>query len=118
MEIFQKSVIIIAIIVLVIFLFIIGLMLRKTATTQVWPPETPNCPDYWIDLSGNGSKCFNSKNLGTCLTSASTTMDFTQSPYIGSNGNCAKYTWANGCGITWDGITTGVANPCDTTPTP
>ena len=26
-----------------------------------------------------------------------------------------KYTWANHCGVNWDGITYGFRNPCQTT---
>jgi hypothetical protein len=39
-------------------------------------------------------------------------MNFNQSPFNTSNGTCAKYTWATNCGVTWDGITSGVPNPC------
>ena len=41
-------------------------------------------------------------------------MDFTTSSFTGSDGLCSKYNWANNCGVTWDGITYGVKNPCDT----
>jgi hypothetical protein len=33
--------------------------------------------------------------------------------YSGEDGLCNKYNWANTCGVTWDGITYGVKNPCD-----
>ena len=114
MEIFQKAVIIIAIIILVIVLFIIGMMLRQSTIKNTWPPNVQNCPDWWTDLSGNGSSCFNKQKLGTCNTTASTTMNFSQAPYIGNGATCAKYTWDNNCGVTWDGITSGINNPCNT----
>ena len=121
MESFQKTVVIIAFVILILFLIVIGFMLRKSENSQTWPPIVPECPDYWIDLSGNGSKCVNTKNLGTCNANPGplghSNMDFTQAPYVGSNGMCSKYTWAKTCGLTWDGITSGVANPCDTTTT-
>ena len=41
-------------------------------------------------------------------------MNFNQQPFTGDNGSCSKYRWATGCGVTWDGITSGVKNPCDT----
>jgi hypothetical protein len=67
-------------------------------------------------MSGNGERCVNVKDLGTCNGSVATgehlIMNFSVAPYIGSDGNCAKYNWANSCGIAWDGITYGVPNPC------
>tara|TARA_B100000073_G_scaffold285776_1_gene247358 strand:+ start:4156 stop:4716 length:561 start_codon:yes stop_codon:yes gene_type:complete len=39
-------------------------------------------------------------------------MNFSVSPYIGTNGLCSKYKWSKNCGITWDGITTLKDSPC------
>lgn len=57
------------------------------------------------------------KDLGTCKSSTTKhlNMDFTTSEFTGQNGLCAKYTWANNCGVSWDGITYGVSNPCNKT---
>jgi hypothetical protein len=41
-------------------------------------------------------------------------MNFNLSPFTGDNGDCSKYNWATKCQVTWDGITSGVKNPCDT----
>jgi len=106
MEGFQKTVLVIAIIFLLICLIVISLLLIKNKKQQLWPPIISNCPDYWLDLSDNGSKCVNIQNLGTCKST--TTMDFSVAPYIGSNGDSQKYNWAKGCGVTWDGVTYGV----------
>ena len=119
---FQKSVLMIAIIFLIILLVLIGIALSESSSEIVWPPIVGNCPDYWVDLSGNGSQCFNSHRLGTCSQYIPTkddknTMDFNQDPYNGSNGECSKYRWATACNLTWDGITYGVQNPCTTTTT-
>jgi len=117
---FQSIVIVIAIVILIVCLILIGLALRKARYSQQWPPLVGECPDYWTDISGNGAQCVNVKDLGMCNGSLQTgqhlTMDFTQAPYIGENGSCAKYKWANQCGITWDGITSGVDNPCNLKP--
>jgi hypothetical protein len=113
MQAFQKTVLGIAIVILIISLIIIGIILRNGKYSQTWPPVTPDCPDYWVDLSGSGGFCVNDKNLGTCKTP----MNFTTSQYTGSNGACAKYNWANNCNISWDGITYGVDNPCNSTST-
>lgn len=107
----------IATVLLIIILIIIGLTL-SIAKEEMWPPIVGECPDYWIDMSGNGEACFNSHNLGKCNIPSpdnANTMNFNQSPFKGTNGNCAKYNWATNCGITWDGITSGVKNPCDNT---
>jgi len=118
MEGFQKIVLFVAIVLLIIALVVIGIALSYS-TNQTWPPMTPSCPDYWaIDGSGNNAVCINVKNLGTCPPQSGQqhlTMNFNGSAFTGTNGLCAKYTWANNCGVTWDGITYGVNNPCQTT---
>jgi uncharacterized membrane protein YdjX (TVP38/TMEM64 family) len=111
---FQRIVLFIAVVLLIICLIIIGLVLVNSKNNQQWPPIVGDCPDYWVDTSGNGGNCINVKNLGKSPPSP---MDFTSSIYTGSNGTCNKYKWATLYGLTWDGITYGVSNPCDTTDT-
>jgi hypothetical protein len=117
---FQKIVLIIATMFLILFLVLIGLSLSSSSNEVDWPPVVGNCPDYWVDLSGNGSKCFNSHRLGNCPNyipnaDGENTMNFDQAPFTGANGTCAKYKWANHCKISWDGITYGIKNPCTAT---
>ena len=116
MEAFQKFILFGAIILLIITLVFIGISLSKTNVDQQWPPIIPECPDYWtIDGSGNNTLCINTKNLGTCPPTSGQkflTMNFNTAPFIGANSKCAKYNWAKKCGISWDGITYGVSNPC------
>jgi hypothetical protein len=115
---FQKIVLTIAIILLILTLVVIGYTLSKAKTEARWPPMIADCPDYWIDLSGNGSKCVNKNSLGTCNIPTSgqdNAMDFSKGVYLGSKSSCTKYTWAKNCGVTWDGITSGVPNPCSKT---
>ena len=113
---FQKIVLTIAIIVLIIILAVTGVALSKAANSTAWPPIVGACPDYWVDMSGNGEACFNSHKLGSCNIPTSddmtNTMNFNQAPFNSSSGSCTKYTWAKNCGVTWDGITSGVPNPC------
>jgi hypothetical protein len=118
---FQKQVLFIATVILIIVLVMIGASLSKSNSDENWPPIVGSCPDYWVDLSGNGSACFNKHHLGKCnipTESNKATMNFNQSPFTGSNGTCSKYNWANACNVTWDGITSGVTNPCDAVTTP
>lgn len=121
MEGFQKIVLFSAIIILIISLVIIGISLTY-AKDQQWPPIVPSCPDYWqIDGSGNNTTCTNVLDLGSCPAQSGQqhlVMDFNSAIFSGSNGLCSKYKWANNCGISWDGITYGVNNPCQTTSPP
>ena len=118
MEAFQKIVLFSAIIILIIALVIIGIALMYSKN-QVWPPMTPECPDYWVsDGSGNNTTCTNVKDLGTCQATGDSqhlVMNFNNSRFTGTQGLCNKFTWANRCGISWDGITYGINNPCQTT---
>lgn len=118
MEGFQKTVLIGAIIILIITLVIIGIALKNAKSTD-WPPLVTQCPDYWIiDGSGNNTTCTNIKDLGTCSPQNGNRhleMNFNTSPFTGSNGTCAKFNWARRCDVSWDGITYGVQNPCQTT---
>ena len=121
----------------VIFLLCMVILFFVTINRPIenWPPKISNCPDYWVDTSGNGAHCVNVQYLGTCSKiknktsfiqedpdiskqnnnfENAETMNFSISPYTGSQGNCKKYTWAKGCGISWSGITYGTEkNPCN-----
>ncbi len=123
---FQKIVLTIAIVLLIVLLIIINMSLSNASASMIWPPITTDCPDYWEDLSGNGSQCFNAKNIGTCnprLTDSDgnpdpkSTKNFTTPLFTGLTGTCEKQRWAETCGVAWDGITYGYGsnNPCDTT---
>jgi len=113
---FQKIVFFIAIILLIIALISIAISLQNSKSNAEWPPLVGDCPDYWVDISGNGAMCINSHSLGTCnlpTTENKNPKDFTENLFMGSNGTCAKYLWAKNCGVTWDGITSGISNPCN-----
>lgn len=108
---FQKIVLVIAVVLLLIILIIVAMSLSAANDDQPWPPSVPSCPDWWIsDGSGNKSKCINVKGLGTCDEKEK---NFNGPVFSGSNGTCAKYTWARKCKVAWDGITYGVDNPCE-----
>ena len=120
MEGFQKIVLFSAIIILIIVLVIIGVVLVSVKSSETWPPMVP---EYWgitgLDISGNNmAKCVNIKDLGRCPANSGDEhliMDFNSPMFTGDNGTCAKYAWAKKCDVTWDGITYGVNNPCQTT---
>ena len=116
---FQKTVLIVAIIVFILLLIFIGLVLYENKYNKEFPPIVSNCPDYWLDMentvtdlnentdrSGDSItrvKCVNVKNLGN--PSCQKEMDFSGDMWSGSDGDCRKYKWAKGCDLTWDGIT-------------
>ena len=126
---FQRTILIVAIVILLIAFTVIGLILAYSTNKSKWPPVIADCPDYWLaaDPTNNlvtqhipnpnpkGSYCVNVKNLGTCPAANGQphlTMNFNSSVFTGSNGTCAKYNWAKSCGVSWDGITYGVVPPC------
>lgn len=101
---FQKIVLYIAIILLIVALIVFGSMLYTDA--KVYPPTQAQCPDYWIDMSGGigtGGYCINTKNLGK--GSCSNRMNFNTGVWTGDDGLCNKQKWAKGCDLTWDGVT-------------
>ena len=66
---FQRTTLMVAGIVLIISIVIVSFLLVTSSNSQVWPPLIPSCPDYWVDLSGNGASCVNPKGLGRCNSS-------------------------------------------------
>ena len=123
---FQTIVLSIAAFILIVILIIMAYVIMKSKNSQRWPPNIGDCPDYWEDQrdpkGAKGSKCVNIKGLGknydeNVIPSSPFIMDFSGAAYVGSQGLCNKYKWAKGYEVTWDGITSGVSNPCDITDT-
>ena len=116
---FKKKVILFFLLLLVIILIIMAYTINSKTNNMKWPPYIANCPDYWLDLSSNGSMCYNQHSLGRCGIPSQTnenTVDFTLDMYTNSQGDCNKKKWAENCQVTWDGITYGYGNnnPCST----
>ena len=123
---FQKVILTIAIILLIVLLIFINMSLSNATASIAWPPTLTSCPDYWVDLGtkGPGSGCYNVQSSGTCNKPVSGATaeapgltelkDFTGASYSGINGLCAKKRWAKGCDVTWDGLTYGYGakDPC------
>ena len=107
---FQKIVLLIAIVILIVFLAFVGYMLYQNKYTSDYPPTVSDCPDYWLDRSKSDSDgtnissyCYNVKNLGN--PNCEKKMDFSTSFWTSSDGLCKKQKWANECKLTWDGVT-------------
>jgi len=114
MESFQKIVLFTSVIILLLALLFMGLAISQKSSKN-WPPVVAQCPDWWvIDGTGKNSTCINVKDLGNYQVTGTEhqTMNFNLPNYTGSDGSCAKYNWAKGSNISWDGITYGVTNPC------
>ena len=95
---FQKIVLVVAIIILILMLTFIGYALYSHRFNLKFPPVTAECPDYWV---AKKKECTNPKNLGKCKGPK----NFNSKAYKGHDGDCAKSKWANNCGVTWQGIT-------------
>jgi hypothetical protein len=97
---FQKKVIAVAFVILIIILISTYYLLYKSSQDQTWPPSVNPCPDYFeYDLSKNGSYyCYNTRGLGTNAPAVSASSLST---------NCLKYTYASQYQVPWDGITYG-----------
>jgi hypothetical protein len=113
---FQKIVLVIATIILVLLLVFVAFSLHYSKHNQKWPPMVSECPDYWVaNSSGKDATCTNVKNLGSCPIPTGQehlVMNFNTPAFRGTNSLCSKYMWAKNCGISWDGITYGAKNPC------
>jgi hypothetical protein len=119
---FNKTILIVAFVLLVIALVVIGLMINSAIGNAQFPPEVSVCPDWWTtEMSGNNVICNNTKNLSKKGTKACKNLphdvpdaesSMTHSNYrgLGSSAMVAKCNLAKTCGVTWDGIT-NTTNP-------
>ena len=131
---FQKNVIMVAIILLIVSLIFIGAMLYNSEYNARFPPVTGTCPDYWVDVGAdpNGNK----KGMTHCIAPGHALKDGkTITPPIYGYGldtpeckskwvlpndpldkstTCEYKTWADKCKVSWDGVTnTNICNSSD-----
>jgi hypothetical protein len=94
MDTFQKSVLIIALVVLIALLISVGILLNKHSKNTSWPPIQNTCPDYWTE-GDNGVCTADGLNKGpNSLTSTADAGDT----------RCDKRKWAIDNGIMWSGV--------------
>ncbi len=99
---FQKVVVSIFLIILIIFLVIIGTTLYDAKyKNPSYPPKSAQCPDYWT--LDNKNNCVNTKGLGN--STCSEKINIKDTAWNTSGSPCYKYKWAKSCGLSWDGIT-------------
>lgn len=95
MDTFQKSVLIIALVVLIALLISVGILLNKHSKNTSWPPIQNTCPDYWTE-GDNGVCTTDSLNTGPNGAVISTAG-------VGDT-RCEKRRWAIDNGIMWSGV--------------
>jgi len=95
---FQRLVIIVAMIIIILMLTFVGYILHKDKKNMKFPPVIGDCPDYWIS---ENNLCINPHKIGPCLGP----IDFSTTLYQGDNGNCEKSKKARNCKLSWQGIT-------------
>ena len=103
MDAFQKTTLVIASVILMICLVFEGVILSNKVGSQVYPPSVGNCPDYWLDVCGNGTVCIDKYNPNNSITFPVGVSTCNQ--YIATTAGQYGY-------VPWDGINYGVPNPC------
>lgn len=127
MDNFQKIVLGIATIVLIIILITVGMLINKDNTNTVFPPHADKCPDYWTEQkTETDGKIVTKCNPHTINSGESnqfsSPLNFDdpesneyfnkyqngdsagQAIYTGLSDICAKKKWANENKVIWDGI--------------
>jgi hypothetical protein len=106
---FYKTTIIVAIIHLIVFLAILGVIMSNMKSNKnIFPNEISMCPDFYIY---DGSSCQANTNIYTFpMNSSCSKFDLNQQTYKNpgidlSSGLCNKKNDAIDCNLSWDGIT-------------
>jgi hypothetical protein len=107
---FNKTVLMVASILLILGLIIIGIIIVRSLGEEVFPPVVTDCPDYWSVTynAANEVICKNNQiNSGyakdTCRNYP--TSRFSVNGTSEADKLCEKSKWAKDCNIHWDGIT-------------
>ena len=117
---FQKVVLTISIVLLILCLIFIGVMLYQSKYSAKFPPVTGACPDYWVNLGPqkdhNGmSMCvppgFVDPDTGKKVSPAIAGYgsQCKEPKYVASSPSnseiCDLTRWAKKCNLSWDGVT-------------
>tara|TARA_B100000674_G_scaffold394557_1_gene338906 strand:+ start:725 stop:1111 length:387 start_codon:yes stop_codon:yes gene_type:complete len=112
---FQKTVLIVALVILTICIIFVATVISKNESNKKWPPEVATCPPYYFvknTPAGEGPLGVNGMTICERDPNA---------PKIGEDNNMckrlvitqggkafgsdrSKCNWANNCKIQWDGI--------------
>ena len=113
---YNKTVLVVASVLLILGLVIIGFFITSTQKNSSYPPVIGDCPDYWdVSYDTNKKKICTHRSINSGPASASATTSASCRSYpvalftaSGSSDNdiiCEKNKWAKRCNIHWDGIT-------------
>ena len=103
---FQKIVLIVALILLIISLVVIGVLIKSSMVSAKFPPEISKCPDYFtVQLENGKITCKNPLGLGRCAEGLTPVPGDDMNARV-QNCRLAKQS----CGVTWDGLTSSTAN--------
>jgi len=102
MELYQKIVLGIAIVLLITSYFMIYFTLVNN--TKQWPPSVTKCPDYWV-YDATTDKCVDGNDINNKYP---TELDVK----LTEKSNCDNYNWAKTNGISWEGLSYGVSMKC------
>lgn len=111
---FNRIVIMVATVLLIVSLIMIGIALRNQKKTASFPPVVSDCPDFYIAeeiANSDGDLDYICKikddYLGYSPSTLNTCGEFdnSQTKYKGVGGLCEKKKWAVKCNRTWDGVT-------------
>lgn len=105
---FNRIVIIVAIVMLIVSLAMIGIALNNQKNNVTFPPVISDCPDYYVstkNAEGTDYECIRNDKLTTNDDSIFNTFDNSLTKYKGLGGLCEKKKWADQAGVSWDGVT-------------
>jgi hypothetical protein len=107
---FNKIVLMIATILLILGLIIIGILIVKSLEEQTYPPVQTDCPDYWNVNYTNGNVVCKHNSINTGYAATSQCRNYPVSLFSATGTSdadiiCEKFKWAKDCNIHWDGIT-------------
>jgi hypothetical protein len=122
MDTFYLIILSIAVIFLILFLTVTGIMMRKQRKDEIFPAIPNTCPDGWTNDASNNCivptplppPLTDSILASTIGTTSKTTaniktyaINFNDPKWNGLSGKsaiCAKRSWANKNNVVWDGV--------------
>ena len=106
---FNKTVLMVASVLLILGLIIIGLFISKNIEKSAFPPIISDCPDYWnVEYDSNQKKKCQNNSINSGLNSSDCRTYpvalFSAAGTSDADIICSKKRWAKRCNIHWDGI--------------
>ena len=102
---FQLNILIITFIVALLLVYIMRSSIVSRKRNKKWPTYVSNCPDYWVDSTGNGSACVS--GVYNISSTCSGTKNFKGTTYCDKLSKLSEYNCKN---VSWDGVTYAAGN--------